>query len=99
MAHRTSLLSFVLGLFLASFIFPSVVKATALTYNIAANEKACFYIMNNKPGSKVGFYYAVCSFPSIFIEMNKRLIFTYRFNKVAHLISISMLLDLTATQS
>ncbi|KAI7893643.1 emp24/gp25L/p24 family/GOLD-domain-containing protein [Mucor mucedo] len=40
-------------------MFPSVVDATALTYNIAANEKACFYIMNNKPGSKVGFYYAV----------------------------------------
>jgi succinate dehydrogenase/fumarate reductase cytochrome b subunit len=51
--------SIVLGLFLAFFMFPSVADATALTYNVEANENACFYIMNDKPGKKIGFYFAV----------------------------------------
>ncbi|KAI8333224.1 emp24/gp25L/p24 family/GOLD-domain-containing protein [Blakeslea trispora] len=38
---------------------PIQVSATALTYSLLANEKACFYIWNDKPGKKVGFYFAV----------------------------------------
>ncbi|KAI9272567.1 emp24/gp25L/p24 family/GOLD-domain-containing protein [Sporodiniella umbellata] len=34
-------------------------EATALTYNIAATEKACFYALTDKPGKKIGFYFAV----------------------------------------
>lgn len=59
MSQRTSIASLLLGLFLAFFMFPSVTNATALTYNVDANEKACFYIMNDKPGKKIGFYFAV----------------------------------------
>ncbi|KAI8988676.1 emp24/gp25L/p24 family/GOLD-domain-containing protein [Pilobolus umbonatus] len=33
--------------------------ATALTYNVAASEKACFYTSIDKPGKKIGFYFAV----------------------------------------
>ncbi|KAG2231973.1 emp24/gp25L/p24 family/GOLD-domain-containing protein [Thamnidium elegans] len=59
MSLRTSMFTLVTSLILGLFMLPSVVKATALTYNIGANEKACFYIMNDKPGKKVGFYFAV----------------------------------------
>ena len=35
------------------------VAATALTYNIAAHEKACFYAETKKDNEKVAFYFAV----------------------------------------
>lgn len=35
------------------------VTATALTYNIAAHEKACFYAETKKDNEKVAFYFAV----------------------------------------
>jgi hypothetical protein len=44
---------------LAVTLGPRNAHATALTYNIAANEKACFYIWADKPGKKLGFYFAV----------------------------------------
>lgn len=37
----------------------SVVSATALTYKISANEKACFYTFSEKKGAKIAFYFAV----------------------------------------
>lgn len=40
-------------------LLPNGSDATALTYNIAANENACFYVWSDKPGKKVGFYFAV----------------------------------------
>lgn len=35
------------------------VTATALTYKLAANEKACFYTSTKKEGEKIAFYFAV----------------------------------------
>ena len=37
----------------------SRVEATALTYNVAAHEKACFYAWANEPKKKLAFYFAV----------------------------------------
>lgn len=38
-----------------------LVTATALTYNLEANEKACFYAQVEQVNSKVAFYFAVSS--------------------------------------
>jgi hypothetical protein len=54
---RSSIVTIMVGFFLC--LLPACVKATALTYNVPANEKACFFIWNDKPGKKVGFYFAV----------------------------------------
>ncbi|KAF9937815.1 hypothetical protein BGZ75_002957 [Mortierella antarctica] len=37
------------------------VEATALTYNVAAHEKACFYTWADVPKKKIAFYFAVQS--------------------------------------
>lgn len=37
----------------------STVEATALTYNVAAHEKACFYLWADVPKKKMSFYFAV----------------------------------------
>ncbi|KAK3378291.1 emp24/gp25L/p24 family/GOLD-domain-containing protein [Podospora didyma] len=37
------------------------VSATALTYKLAANEKACFYTATKSKGEKIAFYFAVQS--------------------------------------
>ncbi|KAH6893284.1 emp24/gp25L/p24 family/GOLD-domain-containing protein [Thelonectria olida] len=37
------------------------VTATALTYKLSANEKACFYATTKKEGEKIAFYFAVQS--------------------------------------
>lgn len=37
----------------------SNVAATALTYKLVANEKACFYATTQKEGEKMAFYFAV----------------------------------------
>ena len=37
----------------------STVHATALTYKLAANEKACFFTDVQRQGAKVAFYFAV----------------------------------------
>lgn len=42
---------------LASLV--SSVSATALTYRLEANEKACFYTHVEQPNAKVAFYFAV----------------------------------------
>ncbi|ORY71579.1 emp24/gp25L/p24 family/GOLD [Pseudomassariella vexata] len=39
----------------------SVVSATALTYKLGANEKACFYAQAHKENTKIAFYFAVQS--------------------------------------
>ena len=38
----------------------SLVSATALTYRLGANEKACFYAVSPKENTKMAFYFAVC---------------------------------------
>jgi hypothetical protein len=35
------------------------VAATALTYKLAANEKACFYAASKNENEKIAFYFAV----------------------------------------
>ncbi|KAI8050774.1 emp24/gp25L/p24 family/GOLD-domain-containing protein [Thamnidium elegans] len=52
------LFSLLFGLFLA-VLLPQSSDATALTYSLPANEDACFYIWADKPGKKLGFYFAV----------------------------------------
>ncbi|KAH0559272.1 hypothetical protein GP486_004210 [Trichoglossum hirsutum] len=37
----------------------STAAATALTYKLVANEKACFFAAVDKKGAKVAFYFAV----------------------------------------
>jgi hypothetical protein len=37
----------------------AAVSATALTYKLAPNEKACFFTYVEKSNSKVAFYFAV----------------------------------------
>ncbi|OAP61700.1 hypothetical protein AYL99_03903 [Fonsecaea erecta] len=44
------------------------VYSTALTYKLAANEKACFFSNVNRPGAKVAFYFAVQSGGSFDID-------------------------------
>lgn len=43
-------------------LLASEVSATALTYKLTANEKACFYANNKNKGEKIAFYFAVCHF-------------------------------------
>lgn len=48
----------------------SLVSATALTYKLAAHEKACFYAAAVKENSKMAFYFAVrSSIPPARIEL------------------------------
>ena len=46
-----------------------LVSATALTYKLSANEKACFFSYVENKGAKVAFYFAVSSplLPSPFV--------------------------------
>lgn len=39
--------------------FISLASATALTFNLPANQKECFYAKVDQKGAKVAFYYAV----------------------------------------
>lgn len=50
-----------LPLFLAGLFacLLSNVAATALTYKLTANEKACFYAITKKENEKLAFYFAV----------------------------------------
>jgi hypothetical protein len=52
--HLTSIALAVLPL------FSSLASATALTYKLAANEKACFFTDVQTQNAKVAFYFAVC---------------------------------------
>lgn len=58
MRHST-VFSLLVAFVIAFTLGPQGSNATALTYNLAANEKACFYIWADKPGKKLGFYFAV----------------------------------------
>lgn len=40
-------------------LFAGHASATALTYKLVANEKACFYANNQDKGQKIAFYFAV----------------------------------------
>ncbi|KAI0442615.1 SKIP/SNW domain-containing protein [Xylaria telfairii] len=46
----------------------SLVSATALTYKIQANERACFFTTPHKQGQKIAFYFAVQSGGSFDID-------------------------------
>ncbi|KAI8985164.1 emp24/gp25L/p24 family/GOLD-domain-containing protein [Pilobolus umbonatus] len=56
---RCSVAYLLVVLFSVLSILPSGTDATALTYKVVANEKACFFVWSDKPGKKVGFYFAV----------------------------------------
>ncbi|KAF7725975.1 hypothetical protein EC973_009121 [Apophysomyces ossiformis] len=58
-SRRTALSSLIFAI--ALLLYPLQTAATGLTYNVAANEQACFYIWTDTPGKKVGFYFAVQS--------------------------------------
>lgn len=58
-------------------LFASEVSATALTYKLTANEKACFYANNQDKGQKIAFYFAVCPAFSCLSRMPYRPSFTY----------------------
>lgn len=49
------------------------VTATALTYKLAAHEKACFYAETKKEAEKVAFYFAVCFSARISFKEQKTL--------------------------
>ncbi|THH03403.1 hypothetical protein EW145_g6282 [Phellinidium pouzarii] len=51
-----------------SSIFPAVVRGSALTTAISANERLCFYADVDKSGEKLGFYFAVQSGGSFEID-------------------------------
>lgn len=44
-------------------LFAGHASATALTYKLVANEKACFYANNQDKGQKIAFYFAVRTIP------------------------------------
>ncbi|KAL1915711.1 uncharacterized protein VTP21DRAFT_6470 [Calcarisporiella thermophila] len=54
------------GFLLATLVGYS--SATALTYSVAAHERACFYTQVDLPGKKIGFYFAVQSGGSFDID-------------------------------
>ncbi|KAG0249875.1 hypothetical protein BG011_008859 [Mortierella polycephala] len=45
-------------------------EATALTYNVGAHEKACFYAWTDTPKKKIAFYFAVQSGGSFDIDVD-----------------------------
>ncbi|KAI9140177.1 emp24/gp25L/p24 family/GOLD-domain-containing protein [Paraphysoderma sedebokerense] len=65
MSRQTLLL--VLTVFVV-LCYTSSVSATALTYTVAAHERACFYAHSDHVGRKVGFYFAVQSGGSFDID-------------------------------
>lgn len=42
-----------------------IVSATALTYKLSANEKACFFSSVEHSGAKIAFYFAVSNYTRI----------------------------------
>ncbi|CAO3564838.1 unnamed protein product [Mortierella alpina] len=51
---------------------PQAVNATALTYNVAAHERACFYTWVDVPRKKLAFYFAVQSGGSFDIDVEAK---------------------------
>ena len=56
---------------LLTTVVVSSVHATALTYKLAANEKACFFadVKSGQVNSKIAFYFAVRSLPHVLITL------------------------------
>ena len=54
--------------FIATLMLLAFTQATALTYLVKANDKACFYTLVDTPGKKVSFYFAVQSGGSFDID-------------------------------
>lgn len=53
----------------------SVASATALTYKLLANEKACFFTYVDQKGAKIAFYFAVsisngCAYVEVLADAN-----------------------------
>lgn len=84
MAFRTgvtsTLLSIISVLLYSLLFIPNGVNATALTYKIDANEKACFYTWIDKVGEKMAFYFAVSLISLLHTD--------FRYKQAVHLISI-----------
>ncbi|KAG0050132.1 hypothetical protein BGZ89_003964 [Linnemannia elongata] len=57
---------------LSALLFSSIVDATALTYNVGAHERACFYVWADVPKKKLAFYFAVQSGGSFDIDVDVR---------------------------
>lgn len=78
---------------LATFV--SNVTATALTYKLEANEKACFHSNVDHTNSKVAFYFAVRLpyFPFLFLFVlrgeHQLIIFVFRSNPAVPSMSIT----------
>ena len=49
--------------------FFSYASATALTYKLVANEKACFFSSVEQQGAKIAFYFAVSPTPLLTKEL------------------------------
>lgn len=96
LASTTAVLAAVLGFLLALSVLPRAAQATALTYKVGSKEKACFYVWNDRPNKKVGFYFAVRSDRQRGYT-HQLIIAQYRYNKVAHLTLIST--SLTPTEN
>jgi hypothetical protein len=61
-----------------------MVSATALTYKLLANEKACFFANVENKGAKIAFYFAVCRLSTKYsAAANSNLV--HRCNRVAPL--------------
>lgn len=58
---------------LASLV--SSVSATALTYRLEANEKACFYTNVEQANAKVAFYFAVSTLSMLSLSHDFRPLF------------------------
>lgn len=50
-------------------LMASNVAATALTYKLTANERACFYAATKNPNEKIAFYFAVCGAPFLLQQL------------------------------
>jgi hypothetical protein len=56
----TALLAVITTAFFSwSLLVSSTAEATALTYNVGAHERACFYAWADVPKKKLAFYFAV----------------------------------------
>ncbi|KAG0271147.1 hypothetical protein BGZ95_001091 [Linnemannia exigua] len=55
-----------------SLLMSSTAEATALTYNVGAHERACFYAWSDVPKKKIAFYFAVQSGGSFDIDVDVR---------------------------
>ncbi|KAF9151266.1 hypothetical protein BG015_006883 [Linnemannia schmuckeri] len=72
LAAATLLAVITTTLFSWSLLISSTAEATALTYNVGAHERACFYAWADVPKKKVAFYFAVQSGGSFDIDVDVR---------------------------